>query len=119
VTERVALRLPQSLAAWPSERFSGVLKQELEALGSHALPLQAGLTSSSYVAGDRCEIMTISAREEPGRLCVKVGVFYAGITAGCNCAGDPSAVEPQSEYCEVELTIDRETAAATARLVQD
>jgi hypothetical protein len=110
------LRLPESCAAWPSPQFPEVFKRELEQLDPEALPLQAGLSSTSYASGDGFEIMVIRVKEEAGVLCARVGVFYSGITAGCNCAGDPSAVEPQSEYCEIELSIDRATAEAVARL---
>lgn len=108
--------LPESRAAWPSERFAEVLKRELERVDADALPLQAGLTSTSYVAGDRFSVMVLGADEAAGSIRARVGVFYEGITAGCNCAGDPSAVEPQGEYCEIELTIGPD-GDATARLV--
>jgi hypothetical protein len=41
-----------------------------------------------------------------------VGIFYAGIITGCNCADDPTPVEAQKKYCEIHLTIDRTNAAA-------
>jgi hypothetical protein len=113
------LHLPRSLAAWPSPDFAATLKLELEQLDPAALPLQAGLTSSSYVHGDRFTVMVIGTREDAESIKVKVGIFYEGIVAGCNCADDPTPVEAQSEYCEVEVRIDKATAAAVARLVRD
>lgn len=108
--------LPKSVAAWPSEEFAAVLKQEVERLPSALLPLQAGLSSSSYAFGDRFSIMVIGAAEEANAIRARLGIFYEGITAGCSCADDPTPVEPQNEYCEVELTIDKATGAAAARL---
>lgn len=115
---RTMFRLPLSVAAWSSGKFSDVLKQELERLPAGALPLQEGLSSSSYALSDRFSIMVLRAEGDDDAIRAKVGVFYEGITAGCNCADDPTPVEPQSEYCEVELSIDKATAEASVRLAE-
>lgn len=101
------IRLPESLAAWGTPEFAAVLKRELRRLGADALPLQQALTASSAVAGNDIEVMVITVGEEPACLSVRVGIFYAGIVAGCNCADDPTPVEAQNEYCELRLDIDR------------
>lgn len=108
--------LPRSLAAWPSPDFAATLKQELEQLDPAALPLQAGLSSSSYVQGDCFSVMVIGTTGDAESITAKIGIFYEGIVAGCNCADDPTPVEAQSEYCEVEVKIDKATAKAVARL---
>jgi hypothetical protein len=109
-------RLPLSLAAWPSKRFPEVLKREIESVDVSALPLQAGLSATSYVFGNRFSVMVLRAEAGDRSIRARIGVFYEGITAGCNCADDPSAVAPQGEYCEIELSIDDATAEAVARL---
>ncbi len=111
-------KLPQSLAVWPSPRFAEVLKHEVEQLPSAALPLQEGLSASSYAFGDRFSVMVIGVAEDAEAIRARLGVFYEGIVAGCNCADDPTPVEPQKEYCEVELTIDKATAQARAALAE-
>jgi hypothetical protein len=111
------IRLPNSLAAWPSVAFAEVLRNEVEQLDSAALPLQAGLSNGSYVAGERFSAMFIGAVETGNCIEAKVGVFYAGIVAGCNCADDPTPVEPLAEYCEILISIDRATAEASCTLV--
>ena len=108
------LRLPDSLAAWNSPSFAAVLQREIAGLGGAALPLQSCLTATSVALDDKIELMVIGAVEEPDCIRVKVGVFFAGIVAGCSCADDPTPVEPQNEYCELLLTIDKATADATA-----
>lgn len=108
--------LPLSVAAWSSEKFSETLKQELERMPAAALPLQQGLASTSYALGDGFSVMVIGARSDGGVIRARIGVFYEGITAGCSCADDPTPVEPQSEYCEVELSIDKATAETSALL---
>ena len=105
--------LPQSLLAWNSPGFNDILKQEIGQLGTGQLPLQQGLSASSYVLDHKFEVMIISVADEPGFIHANLGIFYYGILGGCNCADDPTPVEPQSEYCEVRVSIDKKTAEAT------
>ncbi|HEX8986359.1 MAG TPA: hypothetical protein VF816_00240 [Rhodocyclaceae bacterium] len=114
--DTVAFSLPRAAAAWPSEQFAAVLKEELEQLPPAALPLQAGLSGSSYALGDRFSVMVISAAADESEIRARIGVFYEGLTVGCNCADDPTPIEPQNEYCEVDLIVDRASGAASARL---
>jgi hypothetical protein len=107
------LYLPEALAAWNTPAFNDALKRELEAAGPAALPLQQCLSVSSYALDDGCTAMVIGAGAESGLIRARVGVFFHGIIAGCNCADDPTPVEPQHEYCELEIAIDRSTGATT------
>ena len=107
------LSLPRALAAWNTPEFNALLKRELEAAGPAALPLQQSLSASSYALDDGCTVMVIGASEEAGLIRARVGVFFHGVIAGCSCADDPTPVEPQQEYCELELAIDRSTGAVT------
>lgn len=113
------IRLSHSLSAWGHPEFEAVLKQEVGQLGAGQLPLQQGLSTSSYALDEDIETMLISAVEEPGLLRVKLGIFYAGILAGCSCADDPTPVEQESEYCVVQLEIDKSTAATTVTLLAE
>jgi hypothetical protein len=106
------LHLPAALAAWNTPAFSDALKRELEAAGPAALPLQQSLSASSYALDDGCTVMVIGASEEAGLIRARVGVFFHGVIAGCSCADDPTPVEPQQEYAELEVAIDRRSAAA-------
>jgi hypothetical protein len=107
-------RLPESLAAWGSPGFERVLKRELECLGAGFLPLQQGLRGSSVALDDQLEVMVIGTVGDADRIQAKVGVFYWGLVAGCNCADDPAPVEAQNEYCELLITIDKASAEASA-----
>ncbi len=113
------IRLPDSLRAWRTPDFKAVLKQEIEQLGAARLPLQRGLTTSSHVLDEPLEAMIIGVTDEPGFIGVKVGIFFSGVIAGCNCADDPTPVEAQNEYCELCLTIDKSTATASVVLLAD
>lgn len=113
------LHLPESVVAWGCPDFRRTLKRELEQRGAGQLPLQQGLTASSHALDDSVEVMIISATDEPGFIHAKVGIFYSGIIAGCSCPDDPTPVEPQSEYLEAWLILDKTTAQATVTPVAD
>lgn len=113
------IRLSRALDAWGTPKFNEVLKEEVQQLGVAQLPLQQGLSATSYVVGDHFDVMIIGASEAEGGIRVKAGIFYTGIIAGCSCADDPTPVEPQGEYCEVQFDIDRATAEAKVALVTD
>lgn len=110
------LRLPAAARAWGTPEFAAVLKAELEALPQDSLPLAAALTRGSHVADEPHRVRVIAAHERDGLVHARVGVFYAGIIAGCSCADDPTPVEPQPEYCEFTVTLDPHTGAATLTL---
>jgi hypothetical protein len=110
----MSILLRDSLAAWGTPAFAARLKNELQRLGANALPLQQALAQSSAVAGEGIEVMFIGANDDHQRIRARVGVFFSGIVSGCSCADDPTPVEAQNEYCELVLTIDRQTAEASA-----
>lgn len=113
------IRLPESLKAWGSPDFPAVLKGEIERLDSAHLPLQQALTASSYALDGTLSAMIISVTDKPGFILARVGIFFSGILGGCNCADDPTPVEPQNEYCEALLAIDRTTAETSVTLAAD
>jgi hypothetical protein len=111
------IRLTKTLDAWGTRYFDAFLKKEIEQLSTEQLPLQEGLSAGSYALGDKIEAMVINSSEHDGFIRARVGIFYSGILAGCSCADDPTPVEPQPEYCEVQVDIDRGTAEATIVLL--
>jgi hypothetical protein len=112
------MKLEKSANAWGTSDFAEVFKQEV---AEHAddLPLQQGLSSSSYALTDRIEAMIIGSMEEEGVLKVKAGIFFEGVLGGCSCADDPTPVENQPEYCEMLVEIDGKTGEATASVSRD
>lgn len=113
------IRLPRSLAAWHTDGFRAALCRELEALGPHRLPLQQGLARSSHVSDAPIRVMALDAFEDEHALTIRVGVVYAGVIAGCNCADDPTPVDEQAEYCVLQVVIDRTTGAARVSVADD
>jgi hypothetical protein len=113
------LRFTNALNAWGTPEFDAILKQTIEQLTGEQLPLQQGLTSSSHALDDKIRAVVISAVDEGDVIRAKAGIFYTGIIAGCNCADDPSPVDAENEYCEVQLDIDKSTAVTTIILLAE
>jgi hypothetical protein len=113
------IQLPDSINAWGTPDFNEVLKGEVEQLDVEQLPLQKGLSSSNYALNNKIKMMIINASEVSGLIRVKAGIFYSGIIAGCSCADDPTPVDENNEYCEVQIDIDKKTAAATVTLLPE
>ncbi|MGA7800342.1 MAG: hypothetical protein WCC36_05985 [Gammaproteobacteria bacterium] len=111
------IQLARSANAWGTEEFEDILKTELEQLGPDQLPLQQGLSVGGYATDSGVNVMIISVSERAGDIHVKAGIFYKGIIAGCSCADDPTPVDEHSEYCEVRIEIDKDTAETKVVLV--
>jgi hypothetical protein len=112
----VTLRLDQALRAWGTPDFRAVLAQEL-ALAADRLPLQQGLSYASQVGAGPVSVMITSVAEIEDVIRIRAGIFYQGVTCGCSCADDPSPAGESHEYCEVQLEIDKATAASAVDLV--
>lgn len=112
------LKLEKSLRAWGSPDFEAILKQEM-ADGAQHLPLQQGLASASYVVDAPITVLLQNVVEMDKVIRIKAGILYQGVIAGCNCADDPTPVNEITEYCEVQLDIDRTTAATLVLLVTE
>jgi len=113
------IRLTKALNAWGTPEFEGALKQEIEQLDAAQLPLQQGLTTGSYALDGRHKAMVIGVSDEAGFIRVKAGIFYSGIIAGGACADEPTPVNEESEYCVVQLDIDKHTAETTIALLAE
>ncbi|TCS68787.1 hypothetical protein EDC61_1232 [Sulfuritortus calidifontis] len=113
------IRLSQALAAWGTETFRHALKQEIEALDARLLPLQQGLTRGSHALEGRHEAVPLGAADLGEKLQAKVGLFYASVIAGCSCADDPTPVGEETEYCVLQLDIDKRTAETTVSLLAE
>lgn len=113
------MRLRAALQAWGTPAFRDALKAEIARLGPADLPLQQGLSGSSYATDTPPEAVILGVTDAGNRLRVKAGLFYAGIIAGCSCADDPTPVDEQTEYCEVLLEIDKGSGEATVTLLRE
>jgi len=110
------LQLVDVLEAWGTPSFEAILKQELSRQVDR-LPLQQALAFSSSVAETPITIILRGMVESDTGLCVCVGIFFHGLTGGCNCADDPSPQDEANEYCQLQLDIDKMTAVTTITLL--
>jgi len=113
------IRLTETLNAWGTPDFKDILKKEIERMDAGQFPLQQGLSTGSYALDGRFNVMIIGVSEETGLIRVKAGIFYSGIIAGCSCADDPTPVNEESEYCVVQLDINKQTADTTIALLAE
>jgi len=111
--------LPNTLAALGTPQFEQTLKDEIQNLDTGLLPLQAGLSQSSHVSDSDIKVVILSITETTDEICAKTGIFYAGIIAGSCCADDPTPVDENTEYCEVQFDINKLTAETSATLAND
>lgn len=113
------LRLPDSLNARGTPKFTDVFKKEIERLDVDQLPLQQGLSVGNCVVGDKFSVMVLDTSEDENFIHARAGIFYNSIIGGCACADDPTPVSELNEYCVVRLDIDKKTAETTVTLLTD
>jgi hypothetical protein len=109
-------KLEKSLRAWGTPDFESILKQEVVG-GAQHLPLQQGLASCNYVADTPVTLLIQRVAETEKVIRIKAGIFYQGIIGGCSCTDDPTPASEITEYCVVQLDIDKATAATAVALV--
>lgn len=109
--------LSQSINAWGSTDFAAVFKQEVSETPHASLPLQQGLTQSSYVSDEVFSAIILNSSTDDLHLYIKAGIFYTGIIAGCSCADDPTPLDTQNEYCELQFTIHRQSGETQVELL--
>ncbi len=113
------IRLAESLRAWGGAGFETILKREVEKLGADQLPLQQALSGSNYVAESPITVMVHRVAETENVISIRAGIFYHGIIGGCSCADDPTPIGENNEYCEVQIDIDKATAATAVTLITE
>jgi hypothetical protein len=112
------IKLTQSIKSWNSSEFNIILKNEIQNIQPELLPLQQGLSFSSYVGNTPFNAVILNSTEEAEYLEIKAGIFYTGIIAGCSCSDDPSPVDEQNEYCELQFIISKKTAETSVVLLK-
>lgn len=113
------IQMTNVLNAWGTPVFSDVLKRSLEQLDADQLPLQQGLTQSIYTTGANRKVEVLDVSDDADFIHAKTGIFYSGMIGGTNCEDDPGPNAEVSEYCEVEVDIDKKTAEAKVKLLYD
>lgn len=113
------LQLDKVLHAWGTPDFEATLKHEIAQLGADQLPLQQGLSTGNHAADVPITVMINSVADAGDVIRIRAGIFYKSVLVGCSCADDPTPTSENNEYCEVQLDIDKTTAATTIALVAE
>jgi hypothetical protein len=117
------LHLPAAARAWNGPDFGAALKAELEALGAEALPLLNLMQRGSTVLDTPIQVMVLgtpgATADASAAVRVRVGVFFSSLLGGCSCADDPTPVEAEAEYGELDIHIDLQSGTAEARAADD
>ncbi|MGD9386218.1 MAG: hypothetical protein PVF28_06655, partial [Thioalkalispiraceae bacterium] len=72
------IKLVNSLAAWKTPEFQHIFKTEVINIDRNHLPLQQGLSQTSYVSDSDINIIILKATETVGTLTIKTGIFFQG-----------------------------------------
>ena len=114
------LHLVKTLQAWEHESFIATLGEELNQLDPDQLPLQQCLSQGSHVLQDEAyRIMLIKQSANSQSIRLTIGIFFSSVIAGCSCADDPTPMDTFSEYGELLITIDRQTARAKITAIEN
>jgi hypothetical protein len=114
------LHLVNTLQAWEHESFIDTLGEELNQLDPDHLPLQQCLSQGSHVLQDEdYKIMLLNQSANSQSIRLTIGIFFSSVIAGCSCADDPTPLDTCSEYGELLITIDRQTAVAQITAIQN
>lgn len=113
------MKLIKALQSYNDPEFKNILKHEIQNISPDLLPLQQGLSLSSYVGKSAFSAVILNIIEEQDFIQIKTGIFYTGIISGCSCSDDPSPTDEQNEYCEVQFTINKDTAETTVTLLNN
>jgi len=117
--EQPVIKLIRSLEAWGTPDFENTLQKEIQKIEPDILPLQEGLSQSSYVSDADISVMILNLTETAHDILAKIGIFYAGVIAGSCCADDPTPMSEQNEYCEVQFNINKLTAETVVSLLKN
>jgi hypothetical protein len=108
--------LPNSQQAWDTPEFSGVFCDEVKQLPIAQLPLQHALSMGSHVVDRPPQVMVLAHESSQTHLIVRAGVFFNSVLGGCNCADDPTPMDENNEYCELQFRIERHSGETEVEL---
>ncbi|MFO7809675.1 hypothetical protein [Guyparkeria sp.] len=105
------LHLPR-IARAELDALEATFKAKVAALSRDDLILQQGMAYGNVAKGDALWAMVIGSEVDPGQVRIHGGLFFANVVAGRACTSDPTPMNDEPEYCELEFVIDRPDGAA-------
>ena len=76
------------------------------------------MTQGNAISNDPLTIMVNSFSCGEEQICVRAGIFFRSLIAGCNCADDPSTPDTIEEYAEMEFLIRLDDALTRVRITE-
>jgi hypothetical protein len=70
------------------------------------------MAQGNLVAAEPVRVMMLTSGEGEHCLHALVGLLFAGIIGGCQCADDPTPLDALPEYAVLEIRIDHKTGTA-------
>lgn len=110
------IKLTESAKAWGSSSFKEIFRNEVSQLDGRLLPLQEAISQGSYANLEDFNVVVLGVSEQVKSICVKAGIFYSSVIAGCACSDDPAPENNLPEYCELQIDINKETAETSISL---
>lgn len=110
------LKLLHTIEEYDPETLIRTLKRELESGVGANLPLDKGASEGGYCDPTDLEVTVLGIKQDNHYLHARIGVFFTEIVANCSCGDEPTN---KPAYCEMLLSIDRATGAATANVIGD
>lgn len=111
------ITLKSSLAHWQTDLFEETFKHEVSRLSVDELPLQQAITVGSIASLDDFSVIINRIAEQHDFIIINTGIFYSSILAGCSCADDPTPLDKNTEYCEIQFRINKYNAETETRII--
>jgi hypothetical protein len=110
------LKMNASLHDWGTDTFIPTLRAEIKRLPAGELPLNEAVSQGGYVDDNDLEITVFRVDDDVSSIQVRLGVFFTEIVICCGCGDDPMTT---NAYCEMQLSIDKRTAASRFSVIRD
>jgi len=106
-------RLLNSLCAWNTGGFAETLRSEILGLESGVLPLDKAVDRGGFIDDSAVEATVLDVIDDEDSIQANVGIFFTEIVACCGCGDEPM---PENVYCEIQVKINKLTAATEFRV---
>lgn len=93
------------------------LQNDIALLGIERLPLQQGLAVGSHVIDTDLQVTLLGTVSRDDVWRVRAGIFFSSVIAGCSCTDDPTPLDSNAEYCEMQFDINRLTGETTIDII--
>lgn len=111
------LKLEKSLSSWGTPEFRETFISEVSRLSLEQLPLQQAMRTGNMASLHNLAIMLNQQHQDHDFIYVYTGVFFSSLISGCSCADDPTPVDYNTEYCELQFRINKKCATTHISII--